>query len=67
MTTSPSKRLDEKIKLLQSFGCASCGMPTQSKKLRPSDSGGYEIFCRDCVQEGKAIAQMTDQEREEYL
>lgn len=44
--------------------CDSCGMPTQSKKLRPDDTGGLSIFCKDCIQEGKAIAQLSIKERE---
>jgi len=45
--------------------CDGCGMPCQSKKLRPDDSGGLSIFCKDCIDEGRAIARMTPEEREE--
>lgn len=33
--------------------CATCGMDCQTKILRPSDSGGDEIFCRECMQEAR--------------
>ena len=58
--------ITDRIKLLQTLGCVSCGMPCKSKKLRPSSDGGYELFCRDCIEEGKAISKMTKAEREEY-
>lgn len=45
--------------------CDGCGMPCQSKKLRPDDSGGYSIFCKGCIEEGRAIAQLSQEEREE--
>jgi len=45
--------------------CDGCGNYCQSKKLRPDDSGGLSIFCKDCIEEGKAIAQLSDKEREE--
>lgn len=53
-----------KVKYTSGF-CDGCGMPTQSKTLRPDDTGGYSIFCKDCIEEGKAISQMSIKEREE--
>jgi hypothetical protein len=47
--------------------CDSCGNFCQSKKLRPDDSGGYSIFCKDCIEEGRAISRMTPKERSKYL
>lgn len=47
--------------------CDSCQNYCQSKKLRPDDSGGYSIFCKDCLEEGRAIARMSNKERSEYL
>lgn len=32
--------------------CTWCGFPTNAKKLRLSDDGSYNIFCRDCVRDG---------------
>ena len=29
--------------------CDCCGFPCQTKKLRPDDSGGYSIFCKECI------------------
>ena len=60
--------MTSKIKSKRKFNvlgiCDGCGMPTQSQKLRPDDQGGLSIFCRDCIQEGKAIASMTPEERD---
>lgn len=34
--------------------CVTCGMPCYSKKLRSSEDGGFEIYCRECMIEARA-------------
>lgn len=33
--------------------CDCCGIPCQSKKLRPDDTGGLSIFCKECISESR--------------
>ena len=58
---------NQHLKMLQEEGCVSCGLPCTTKKLRPSSDGGYELFCKDCIQEGYAIAKTNPKEREELV